>query len=342
MSDRSIDYLVNRVRRKLGDSARRPHYIETRYGEGYVWIAYRSSEPPAHHAALPPVRTRLRGAQIMSYCDRPDAERLILHRHANRVLVMRLQGFLFQSAADRILQEAREAITSGIDDLILDFRDVQGVDESAVNTFREIERVLCRHGIALSLSSVRPVIVQKLSPLGASGFKTLDAALESREGRLLSVEPLPGPLEQPLLSFLVQKLGEAAAASIVSGFGVEEMPAGTEFVRSGEANRDMFFLEKGTAEVFMDIDGIWHRASRIWPGTLFGEIGFHCGGPRTATVRALDVCRVVRFTPEAVARIEDEAPAHAVVLHRFLASCAARRLIYYNDMVVDFFRSTQR
>jgi DNA-binding response OmpR family regulator len=38
-SDRSVDYLVSRLRRKLGDSARRPRYIATHYGEGYIWIA---------------------------------------------------------------------------------------------------------------------------------------------------------------------------------------------------------------------------------------------------------------------------------------------------------------
>lgn len=342
ISDRSIDYLVNRVRRKLGDSAREPRYIETRYGEGYVWIADGSLTSPIHHAALPPVRTRLRGVAIMSYCDRPDAERLILHRHANRVLVMRLQGFLFHSAAERVLEEAREVVSSGIDDLILDFRDVQGLDETVVKAFLEIERLVGRHGIALFLSSVRPVIEQKLFRLGSLRFHTLDAALEFRETRILSREPLAAPLDQPLVSFLVNKVGEADAAAIVARFEIEEMPAGAEFVRAGETERDMFFIEKGTAEVFLDIDGVWFRASRIWPGTLFGEIGFHCGVPRTATVRALDACRVVRFTPEAVAQLEDEAPRHAVVLHRFLAGCAARRLIFYNDMVADFFRSTLR
>lgn len=39
VADRSIDYLINRVRRKLGDSARKPRYIRTRYGEGYGWVA---------------------------------------------------------------------------------------------------------------------------------------------------------------------------------------------------------------------------------------------------------------------------------------------------------------
>lgn len=38
-SERNIDYLVNRLRAKLGDDAHHPRYIRTRYGEGYVWIA---------------------------------------------------------------------------------------------------------------------------------------------------------------------------------------------------------------------------------------------------------------------------------------------------------------
>ena len=41
-SDRNIDFIINRLRRKLGDSARRPVYIATQYGEGYVWIAERA------------------------------------------------------------------------------------------------------------------------------------------------------------------------------------------------------------------------------------------------------------------------------------------------------------
>lgn len=39
MSNRNIDFLVNRLRRKLNDSPRSPRFIATRYGEGYVWVA---------------------------------------------------------------------------------------------------------------------------------------------------------------------------------------------------------------------------------------------------------------------------------------------------------------
>lgn len=44
-SDRNIDFLVNRLRVKLGDSAKSPRYIATQYGEGYVWIAEPSAVP---------------------------------------------------------------------------------------------------------------------------------------------------------------------------------------------------------------------------------------------------------------------------------------------------------
>lgn len=46
-SDRTIDFLINRLRRKLGDDARTPRFIETRYGEGYVWLPLAYSDSAA-------------------------------------------------------------------------------------------------------------------------------------------------------------------------------------------------------------------------------------------------------------------------------------------------------
>src|SRR5699024_5879726 len=39
VADRSIDFIIHRLRRKLRDKARDPRYIATQYGEGYVWVA---------------------------------------------------------------------------------------------------------------------------------------------------------------------------------------------------------------------------------------------------------------------------------------------------------------
>ena len=42
-NDRNIDFLVNRLRKKLKDSAQEPRFIATRYGEGYIWVGQSSS-----------------------------------------------------------------------------------------------------------------------------------------------------------------------------------------------------------------------------------------------------------------------------------------------------------
>lgn len=45
-SDRNVDFLINRLRAKLGDSAKSPRFIATQYGEGYLWIASHVPPPP--------------------------------------------------------------------------------------------------------------------------------------------------------------------------------------------------------------------------------------------------------------------------------------------------------
>ncbi len=49
-TDRSVDFLVNRIRRKLGDDARNPRFIGTRYGGGYVWLGPPAPGPSAVQA----------------------------------------------------------------------------------------------------------------------------------------------------------------------------------------------------------------------------------------------------------------------------------------------------
>uniref|UniRef100_A0A7C1NYB9 Winged helix family transcriptional regulator n=1 Tax=Agrobacterium albertimagni TaxID=147266 RepID=A0A7C1NYB9_9HYPH len=45
-SDRSIDYVINRLRQKLKDDVKSPRFLATRYGEGYVWlVAPQEAEP---------------------------------------------------------------------------------------------------------------------------------------------------------------------------------------------------------------------------------------------------------------------------------------------------------
>ncbi|MBO6726072.1 MAG: winged helix-turn-helix domain-containing protein [Rhizobiaceae bacterium] len=92
--DRNVDFVINRLRRKLRDAARSPTYIETRYGEGYVWIAERielSAKSSGAFLVIGPIRgLKYVGRfadQARSYAE--QLRSLLSHRFAreNRVVV---------------------------------------------------------------------------------------------------------------------------------------------------------------------------------------------------------------------------------------------------------------
>ncbi|NMA99433.1 MAG: winged helix-turn-helix transcriptional regulator [Phyllobacteriaceae bacterium] len=55
-SVRNVDFLVNRLRQRLGDNARAPRFVGTQYGEGYVWIARTDPVPLDAFIVIGPVR----------------------------------------------------------------------------------------------------------------------------------------------------------------------------------------------------------------------------------------------------------------------------------------------
>lgn len=79
-SERQVDYLVTRLRRHLGDSARNPRFIATEYGSGYRWIAPQPMPPPLPegtflaiqplHRHLPPAADALAQALNQALGDR--------------------------------------------------------------------------------------------------------------------------------------------------------------------------------------------------------------------------------------------------------------------------------
>ena len=56
-NDRNVDFLINRIRKKLGDSAKDPKFIATRYGEGYIWVGKTSVEDDSNaFVVIGPIR----------------------------------------------------------------------------------------------------------------------------------------------------------------------------------------------------------------------------------------------------------------------------------------------
>ncbi len=74
-NDRNVDFLINRIRKKLGDNARKPRFIATRYGGGYVWLGANAGKGPTADAAQNAflIVGPLRGLDLLD--DRQEAAR---------------------------------------------------------------------------------------------------------------------------------------------------------------------------------------------------------------------------------------------------------------------------
>lgn len=103
------------------------------------------------------------------------------------------------------------------------------------------------------------------------------------------------PLLKSIPLFLNRK--EKDLQKLSSLLTVESHQAGSPIVIQGEQGQEMFLLCQGQAEVLKKTaSGYQDKLAELQPGAIFGELALfdHCR--RTATIRAISACSVVRIT----------------------------------------------
>ncbi|MEW5724923.1 MAG: SulP family inorganic anion transporter [Thermodesulfobacteriota bacterium] len=294
------------------------------------------------------VHFSITGAQYHSNVDRSEKERRILEDNGDRILVLKLHGFLFFGTADGLLGQVR---TRALDDMIprldyvlLDFRMVSGLDSSAVIAFTRMRHLAEKFGFLLGFAGVTPLIVEQFDYCGFSFesggrlhlFEDLDHALETCENLILaSNEAGEEPAAEPLLAILKREFPPAVdVLSFLQYLTRQKVQAGQYLMVQGAPSEELYFLETGrvTAELVLG-DGRSVRLRSMGPGTVVGEIGVYVGLPRTASVRAETNGTMYRLTREAMARLEERNPAAAAALHRYMVRLLAQRLAYTDNMV---------
>lgn len=117
------------------------------------------------------------------------------------------------------------------------------------------------------------------------------------------------PVEE--LTFLGD-LSEADWKKILSVVETRHFRAGEEIVRLGEADDAFYILSSGSVETLVpDKDGKWNALSIISEGSEFGEIAFFDGGPRSATIRAIENGTAIRVTRKSFEHLAAWEPALA-------------------------------
>jgi SulP family sulfate permease len=279
--------------------------------------------------------------------DRPFYEQEHLVRHGLSIQIMWLHGFVFFGSAHRLLLQIKEIVDvqgAACRSLILDFRQVMGIDSSAVMSLIKLRQIAERKGFDVVLAAVPPPVERvlragRLLPdAPGSGwliFADTDTALEWCEEKLLAEVMTTEEARVAADNWLVSEIGsEDLLPRLVSYLELTEYKAGDFLIRQGEAGDSLYLLFAGRATVlFRTPQGAELRLRTMVGHTIVGEMGLYRMLPRGASVRADQVTIAYRMSMEAMTKMERDDPALAYAFHKLVIRTLAARLDFANREV---------
>jgi SulP family sulfate permease len=296
------------------------------------------------YARINVVKNATSGAVLRSKAARSAAKQAVLKRRGERIQVLQLQGYLFFGTAYALVKVVeqhligRGPLTTPF--VVIDFRNVHGLDSSAVVAFTRMRRLAAAEQATLAFTHLPPAVARQLAGgcIDASAakpppepvprasrptiavFEDLDRGLEWCETQLLgrydvAKERFSEP-ERAIVDRLAGYLERIAA------------PMGFDLYHDGDDADDLFLIESGEVAAWLEApDGRSKRLRTMGPGGVVGEAGLYLGQPRSATVRAMRDSVLHRLSIASLERMTLEAPELSALLHQHVARVLAERMV---------------
>lgn len=279
------------------------------------------------------------GADVRSKRLRIKPELAVLRAHGQSIRLYQLRGRLIFASLEPVMRTILRE-TGGCTHVILDLAPVADLDRASCRLLLDLRDQLMRGGIRVHVTgaqdklTLRNYIVSRLAEGGweqICGYASRDEALEACENELLRrhggspADHGDVPLEQ---QELCRGLTPGELQDLGARLTVQELPADTEVIVAGSVADAMYFLVHGEVGIFLKpAEGEEQLVSRLGPGMSFGEVALVDREPRSATVRTLEPCRVLRLAFDAFDQFEGAGLGHLQnKLVSNLASVLAARL----------------
>ena len=298
-----------------------------------------------NYSRIDVVRHALDGRSAHSRVQRGEREHLLLQQQADRLLVFKLQGFVFFGSASALVDRLGSRLTPRTRFVLLDFEHVSGLDSTALTSFTKLRRRAEQLGAELVLAGLRPPLARPWQQASEGTpppiFVDLDHAMEWCEERLLdasaagttaSDDVATVSLREQLLAVLPDAM---AVDAMLARTTRRALTAGETLLRQGDAPDALFIVETGrlTACLTRGADQTPLRLESMCAGSLIGEIGFVLERQRSADVVA-DVDSSVRVLDRATwQRLTTDEPLLARTLGSLLLRLLAQRTLRLTDTV---------
>ena len=298
------------------------------------------------------VRLGLNRTVYSGRVDRPVYQQEQLVRHGQSIQIMWLHSFVFFGSAHRLLLQIEEIIKAqngSCRSLILDFRQVLGIDSSAVMSFIKLRQIADREGFVLVLSEIPPHVEHALRVGGLLGdgnyltcrvFSNTDGALEWCEDKLLAEIMTREEALASADDWLASEIGsEQMFTQLASYLELVECKSGDILIQQGEMGDSLYLLFAGRVTVlFRTPEGTELRLRSMVGHTIVGEMGLYRTLPRGASVRADQPTVAYRMTLHALTQMEKDNPDLAYAFHKLVIRTLAARLDFANREVASLQR----
>lgn len=295
------------------------------------------------------IKYAMTAENLHSSFEHGDETRRILSRQGKHTLVLRLQGFVFFGSVHRLHKFICAQIEAGdapkIHYLILDCRDVSGLDSSAVLGFVKIREMVQKSGGTLILSNLCPTIMHSFgyqangsnSNMPLHHFNELDQALVWCEERILEdhKDGVEVCREFCIKEQFSKMFDHPNAFEILMPYlECLELDPHSTFICQGTPSEAVFFVERGQVSVqSKTADRSLRRLRTLGPGMIVGEISFCLRRPRIASVVADTRTKVWSLNHADLVRLCGAEPAISSAFQAYLSRIMAERLSQSNRLV---------
>jgi SulP family sulfate permease len=294
------------------------------------------------------VKHSLSGANYQSRVTRDSSHRQILRQNGDQLFILQLQGFIFFGTADNLVGQVRQRINEPdlppLCYVVLDFRQVTGLDSTALLSFAKMKQVARAQDIRLVFTQPSPEVRHQFEQGGFGEeveggfhfFPDLEHGLEWCENQTLLAEGMgtgeeQGSLQEQLEDLLPQEVNLASLLEYLERMKVD---AGHYLMHQGDPPEDLYFIETGQVTAQLEEPGKEPvRLETMKGGRVVGEIGFYLGNARTAAVVTDEPSTVYRLTRSTLDQIERIDPEVASIFHQIIVHLVSERVTHLINTV---------
>lgn len=307
-----------------------------------------------NYAKVKNIKSITTGEHHRSNVERSPIEEELLRNEGKRICVYRLNGYLFFGSVYNlylnIKKYMQEAENNHEGYIILDFKDVQGMDSSAIHSFLKITQTVENwHSVKLIYSQLEPelqnLFIKGLvlkSEIYTNVYDDLDRSLEYCEEQILNENGIkPDKLDQfnAVLEEIFNNKNEII--QFKKYLTRKFFKSNSTLMKKNESSETLYFIESGQFSVLRDDHRKFSiRYRKIGSGAIIGEMGFFSNNNRTASVIAEKDSYVYELNLMNMKKMEKDCSKIAFKFQNYVIKLLSMRLSRstqeINSLLIDY------